>query len=98
MVKYFKRTKQNGTVFYVDGSGHEISEAEALRWSKSEIKVGGTRQRVIELSENAPPRILQNEERARQNKARAKLTKAFKRQGIFRGMSAAEAAIAAKGR
>jgi hypothetical protein len=49
MVKYFKRSKQDGTVFYVDARGNEISEAQ--RWSKLTLK--GTGGRIIKLSEHA---------------------------------------------
>ena len=96
--KDLKRQRQNGTVFYVNAEGHEIDEATAKKWSRAEVKVGESRQRVIELSEAAPPRIPQKEERARQKESRTRLEEAFKRPGMFGGMSDTEARIAAKGR
>jgi hypothetical protein len=96
MVKYFKRSKQDGTIFYVNSQGHEIDEATAKRWSNLALKSEGTgaRRRVIELSESTPPLIQQNELRARCARSRTKLEEAFRRSG----MSDAEAKLAAKGR
>lgn len=70
-----------------------MSPEVKIFWSRAEVEVGESRQRVIELSEAAPPRIQQNELRAHGKRTRAKLEEAFKRR-----MSDAEAKLAAKGR
>lgn len=95
MAKYFRRYRPNGATFYIDERGKEVSEATALT-NLSESGGSGTRLReTVRLSE---PAREQKELRERCAQTRANLEEAFKRPGLFGGMSDAEARLAAKGR
>jgi hypothetical protein len=92
MAQYFKREKQDGTVFYIDHQGNVVLEATA-KGNLSESRGTGTRE-VVDLTESIRRKTEQTELRARCARTRARLEEAFRR----RGMSDAGARIAAKGR
>jgi hypothetical protein len=124
MAKYFKRTKQNGTIIFVDEKGNVVSEATAKRnlaesrgtghrvelaenskdlgaiaafFKGRGLTEAAARTRALELIESQR-RTPKKELEARGKRTRANLEEAFKRPGMFGGMSDAAAKLAAKGR
>ncbi len=127
MVKYFKRQRQDGTIFFVDekgnvvddatakrnlseskGTGHRVAELTesrqkdletvAAEFKRRGLSEAEARSRAVELVESTQRRTQKNELQTRLKLTRTRLEEAFKRSGMFGGMSDAEARIAAKGR